>query len=131
MREDCTVGPQILWLALAGALGTLARYGLAGLVDRINGTSFPWGTITVNVTGCLVVGLLWALFESRWPVSGQTRLLVFVGFAGAFTTFSAFILETGELARTAEWLHAAGNVVVQNGLGFAALFAGVALGRLA
>jgi len=123
--------PQILWLALAGAAGTLARYGLAGLVHRINGTSFPLGTLTVNLAGCFAAGLLWALFESRWPVSGQTRLLVFVGFAGAFTTFSAFILETGELARSPDWMRAAANVVLQNGLGFAALFAGVALGRLA
>jgi len=118
-------------LALAGALGTLARYGLAGLIHRINGASFPWGTVAVNLTGCFFAGLLWALFESRWPVSGETRILVLVGFMGAFTTFSAMILETGTLMRSAQWLHAAANLAMHNGLGFAALAIGVVIGRAA
>jgi len=122
---------KLLWLALAGALGTLARYGLVGFVHRVNGVSFPWGTLSVNIMGCFLAGLLWTMFENRWPVSGETRTLVLVGFMGAFTTFSALILETGELVRSAEWLYAAGNIMMQNGLGFAALLAGAALGRLA
>jgi CrcB protein len=122
---------KILWLALAGALGTLARYGLTGFVHRINGASFPWGTMAVNLTGCFLAGLLWSLFENRWPVSGETRSIIFVGFIGAFTTFSALILETGELLRSAEWMYAAANMAMQNGLGFAALLAGAALGRMA
>ncbi len=121
---------KLAWLVLAGALGTLARYGLAGFIHRINGTSFPWGTMVVNLTGCFLAGLLWSLFENRWAVSGETRTIVLVGFMGAFTTFSAFILETGELLRSAEWLHAAANITVQNGLGVVALFIGAALGRL-
>ena len=67
---------KLAWLALAGAFGTLARYGLAGFVQRINGASFPWGTVAVNLTGCFLVGLLWTLFENRWPVSAETRMLV-------------------------------------------------------
>lgn len=122
---------KLAWLVLAGALGTLARYGLAGFIHRINGASFPWGTVVVNLTGCFLAGLLWSLFENRWAVSGETRTIVMVGFMGAFTTFSAYILETGELLRSAEWLHAAANVTIQNGLGFVALFIGAALGRLA
>ncbi|MBN2216230.1 MAG: CrcB family protein [Pirellulales bacterium] len=122
---------KMLWLAAAGGLGTLARYGLAGLVHRIDGASFPWGTITVNVGGCFAVGLLAALFENRWPVSGEIRLIVLVGFMGGFTTFSAYMLETSELVRSAEWLRAAANVGLQNILGFAALVAGAALGRFA
>jgi len=116
-------------LALAGALGTLARYGTAGLVQRIHGTSFPWGTLAVNLTGCFLAGLLWTLFENRWPLSGETRTIVLVGFIGAFTTFSAFILESGELLRSAEWFHATANLAMQNVFGFAALFAGIALAR--
>jgi fluoride exporter len=125
-----TIMQKLAWLVLAGALGTLARYGLAGFIHRINGTSFPWGTMVVNLTGCFLAGLLWSLFENRWAVSGETRTIVLVGFMGAFTTFSAFILETGELLRSAEWLHAAANITVQNGLGVVALFIGAALGRL-
>ncbi len=121
---------KLAWLALAGALGTLARYGLAGFVHRVNGVSFPWGTVAVNLTGCFFAGLLWALFENRWPVSGETRTLVLVGFMGAFTTFSAMILETSELLRSAQWVYAVANVAVQNGLGCVTLLAGVALGRM-
>ena len=121
---------KLAWLALAGALGTLARYGLAGLVLRMNGASLPWGTVAVNLTRCFLAGLLWALFENRWPVSGDTRTLVLVGFMGAFTTFSALILDSSELLRSAEWMYAAANVALQNGLGFVALFVGVALGRM-
>lgn len=121
---------KLAWLAMAGALGTLARYGLAGFVHRMTGASFPWGTAVVNITGCLLVGLLWALFEDRWPASGETQILILVGFMGAFTTFSALILESGELLRSAEWMHAAANVAIQSGVGFGALFAGAALGRM-
>ena len=121
---------RLVWLALAGAVGTLARYGLAGVVHRLNGVSFPWGTVVVNLSGCFLAGLLWSLFENRWPVAGETRTLVMVGFMGAFTTFSSFILETGELVRAAEWIQAAVNLALQNGVGFAALFLGMALGSM-
>ena len=120
---------KLALLALAGALGTLARYGTAGLVQRIHGTSFPWGTLAVNLTGCFLAGLLWTLFESRWPLSGETRTILLVGFMGAFTTFSALVLESGELLRSAEWMHALANLAMQNVLGFVALFAGIALAR--
>lgn len=122
---------KVALLALAGTLGTLARYGLAGLVQRIYGLSFPWGTMAVNLFGCFLAGLLWSIFEHRWTVSDQARLIVFVGFMGAFTTFSALILETGELMRSAQWFSALANMTVHNVLGFAALFVGVTLGRVA
>ncbi len=120
---------KLFLLALAGAVGTLARYGIAGLVQRITGPSFPWGTMTVNIFGCFLAGLLWALFENRWPVSGDIRAMLLIGFMGAFTTFSAFILETGQLARSAEWLSAILNLFAQIGLGLIALTVGAALGR--
>lgn len=121
---------KLILLALAGALGTLSRYGLAGFVHRFYGSTFPLGTLAVNITGCFIAGLVWTLFESRWPVSGETRTIILIGFMGAFTTFSAMILETSELIRSAEWLFAAANLTLQNGVGFLALFAGAALGRL-
>ena len=120
---------KLLLLALAGALGTLTRYGATGLVHRLDGISFPWGTLVVNLLGCFLGGLLWSMFENHWTVSSQTRLIVLVGFMGGLTTFSAYILETGELLRTAEWLRAGANFALQNGLGFVALFAGMSLGR--
>jgi CrcB protein len=125
------VAQKLIWLAIAGALGTLSRYGVAGFVHKFGGASFPFGTAVVNIAGCFVAGLLWALFEHRWPVSPEVRIIVLVGFMGAFTTFSAFILESGELIRASEWMRATLNVVLQNGIGFLALFAGMSLGRLA
>ena len=121
---------KVFYLAAAGAAGTLARYFAAGLVHRINGVSFPWGTMVVNIVGCFLAGLLWSLFENRWAVFGEIRIVVFVGFMGAFTTFSSLILETNELLRSAEWMYAVLNITLQNGLGFVALFAGMVIGKL-
>lgn len=121
---------RILLLVLAGAAGTLCRYGLAGFVQSGLGARFPWGTLVVNVAGCLLAGLLFGLFESRWALSGEARTIVFIGFLGAFTTFSGFMLETSELARDAQWLGAVGNLVLQNGLGALAMYGGLVASRL-
>lgn len=120
---------RILLLSAAGAAGTLCRYGLTGLVHRFAGAGFPWGTLAVNVAGCFLAGAGWAFFETRWPAAGQARIVVMIGFMGAFTTFSSYILETQQLMRAAEWLPVAGNFLLQNGLGFLALLGGVSLMR--
>jgi fluoride exporter len=124
------VPAKLFWIALAGAAGTLARYGLAGLVQNSVRGIFPWGTVVVNLAGCLVFGLLWSAMEGRLAVSPETRIAILVGFMGAFTTFSSFIFETGQLARDSQWFLALGNVAVQNVVGLIALFVGLALGRL-
>ena len=121
---------KLLWIALAGAAGTLARYGLAGLVQNSAKGVFPWGTMAVNLTGCLVFGLLWSAMEGRLAIRPETRIIVLVGFMGAFTTFSSFVFETGQLARDSQWLLALGNIAVQNVVGLIALFVGLLLGRL-
>lgn len=121
---------KILFIALAGCLGTLSRYWLAGAVQKLFGASFPWGTLAVNIAGCFLAGFLWSIIEYRIQISGETRSIIFIGFMGAFTTFSAFMLETSELARNSEWLKMAANVFLQNGLGFAALFSGIVTGRI-
>ena len=121
---------RIVLICLAGAAGTLCRYTMAGIAQKIGGASFPWGTLTVNLTGCFAAGLLWGLFEHRWPISGEMRVVIMIGFMGAFTTFSTYMLESGELVRSAQYAAAAGNLFLQNGLGFLGLMAGIALGRL-
>jgi fluoride exporter len=123
------VPQKLLLLALAGALGTLARYGLGGLVQSHVGKVFPWGTVVVNLLGCLLFGLVWASLEERWPTSGETRAIILIGFMGAFTTFSTFMFETQQLLRDAEWLWAAGYFTLHNVGGFVALVAGLAVGR--
>jgi len=122
---------KLAWLAGAGALGTLARYGVAGVVQRALGGAFPWGTLAVNAVGCLLFGLVWALAEERMVISGETRAILLVGFMGAFTTFSTFAFETSAMLRDAEWSFALANVLSQNVLGIACFFAGLALGRVA
>jgi fluoride exporter len=121
---------KLLLIGLAGALGTLARYGLGGLVQAHAGKVFPWGTVVVNLLGCLVFGMVWASLEERWPTSGQTRIIILVGFMGGFTTFSTYMFETEQLLREAEWLPALGYFTIHNVGGLAAMLAGLAVGRL-
>lgn len=121
---------KFLFIAVAGGLGALTRYALAGIVQRHAGAMFPWGTATVNIMGCMLAGFLWTVATERLGLSGEIRTVVFVGFLGAFTTFSTYILETGNLLRDGAWIPAAGNMVLQNGLGLAALITGAALVRL-
>ncbi|MBA4358425.1 MAG: fluoride efflux transporter CrcB [Desulfovibrio sp.] len=121
---------KIALLTVAGACGTLARYWLSGAVHHVLGREFPWGTAVVNVLGCLLFGLIWVLAEERQLLRAEMRLVILVGFMGAFTTFSSFVFETGELLRGSQWAFAALNVAGQNILGLAAFFAGAALARL-
>jgi CrcB protein len=129
-RKDSVVWQKIALLALAGALGTLARWGMIALLERVTGTAFPWGTATVNVVGCFLAGLAWIAFEHHFPAAREMRVLILVGFMGAFTTFSALILETGEMLRAATWFYAAANLTLHNALGFAALYFGAMVGRM-
>ena len=124
-----TTPSKLAWLAVLGAAGTLARYGLGGFVQRLHGGAFPWGTLAVNALGCFLFGLVWTLAEERLVISGETRTIVLLGFMGAFTTFSTFAFETGAMLRDTEWLLAAGNLLAQNGLGLGFFFLGAALGR--
>jgi len=121
---------KILMLAMAGTLGTLARYWLSGAIYAIMGHDFPWGTAAVNLLGCLLFGLVWVMVDERQLLRPEIRLIVLVGFMGAFTTFSSLIFETSELLRGALWARAALNIVGQNILGFVAFAIGATLGRL-
>jgi fluoride exporter len=121
---------KLVLMAVAGAFGTLARYGLGGLVQEHSGRVFAWGTVVVNLLGCLAFGVIWSALEERWPASGETRAIILVGFMGAFTTFSTFIFETRNLLADAQWLAAIGYFTLHNVGGLVALMAGLALGRL-
>ena len=120
---------KILCLCLAGACGTLTRYWLSGLVQRHVQAEFPWGTVVVNLLGCLLFGLAWAFLENHLSMPAQMRTVIFVGFFGAFTTFSSFAFESAQLMSTSQWFWAAGNILMQNCLGIAAVLAGLAVGR--
>lgn len=120
---------KLLLIAIAGAIGTLARYGLSGLVHNHFGKVFPWGTVAVNLLGCLLFGIVWAAIDQRGQPSGETRAIILIGFMGAFTTFSTFIFETEKLLHAGEWLPAIGYFAMHNVGGLAALVVGIAVGR--
>lgn len=94
---------KVWWLALAGSLGTLARYGLSGLVHRYFNGSFPWGTAAVNVLGCFRFGMVWQLGQQRVVLRADVRFIVLVRFMGALTTLSTFVFETDNLLRDGQW----------------------------
>jgi CrcB protein len=121
---------KLILIALAGGCGALARYGLGGAVHRLLGAGFPWGTAAVNLVGCFLFGLVWALADGRFAVSGEARVIVLVGFMGAFTTFSTFIFETGGLLLEAQWAMAIANLALKNTVGLMALWMGMALARV-
>lgn len=102
-----------LWVAAGGALGSVARHGLSGMVDQ-RWETFPWGTMAVNVSGCVVIGVLAALSEpdGRWLVSSELRQFLMIGVCGGYTTFSSFSLQTLNLVRDGEWLYAAANIIL-------------------
>ena len=121
---------NLLLLAVAGAVGTLARYGLQGAVQRLAGMEWPVGTLAVNLLGAFLFGVIWPLAEERLVISPETRGVVLVGFMGAFTTFSTFAFETGQLMRDAQWAAAMGNIMAQNIFGIGLFLVGLSLGRL-
>lgn len=123
---------SLRWLVVmaGGALGALGRYAVSGWVARLTRQSpFPYGTLTVNVAGALVLGFLMSATTSgRLGLSQSTRILLGVGMLGAFTTFSTFTYETVEAARAGDLRGAVLNVVVSLVLGLSACWLGLKLG---
>ncbi len=119
-----------LAVAIGGAMGAVARYGLSGWVMTWSAGAFPWGTLTVNVLGSLLIGALLHLGLERMLLSAEMRLIWVTGFCGSLTTFSTFSFETLELLRDQQWLAAGGNVLLNVLACLAATYLGLVLGRL-
>jgi CrcB protein len=119
----------IVGIAVAGALGALARYGLEGWVSRRTATSFPWGTFAVNVSGAFVLGLLFTLLTEHLTVAPWLRISATVGFLGAYTTFSTLSLETYRLLEDGAVGYAVANAVGSLAAGLLAVYGGIVLGR--
>jgi CrcB protein len=116
---------KLFWVGLGGFAGAVLRYLVAGWTQQATrSVSFPYGTLAVNVLGCLAIGGLSYLAEARGVFSAETRLFVFVGLLGGFTTFSTFGNETLNLFRDGQALMAAANVVGNVILCLAAVWAG-------
>ena len=101
-----------LWVAVGGALGSVGRYWLNGLVSARLGESFPLGTLVVNVTGSFVIGFFATLTgpDGRWLAPTGLRQFFMIGVCGGYTTFSSFSLQTLDLAQEGEWLYAGLNI---------------------
>jgi CrcB protein len=119
-----------LWVMIGSALGGGARYWCSGFIARTIGETFPWGTLTVNAMGSLIIGLIAALTgpDGRLLMGTEARQFIMMGVLGGFTTFSSFSLQTLTLAQDGEWTRAGLNVVGSVVVCLVAVWAGWALG---
>jgi CrcB protein len=115
---------RFLLVGLGGALGSVARFWLGGYVQARSAGTFPFGTLAVNVIGCLVIGVLSELADSRGFLSADARACAVIGVLGGFTTFSAFGNETVNLLRDRDWALAGANVASNVVLGLLAVWIG-------
>jgi fluoride exporter len=118
---------RILLIALFGAVGTLARYALQGLVQVRAGGTFPYGTLLVNLSGCFLLGLIAQFTMNRMVISPDWRMAIAVGFFGAYTTFSSFGWETAKMMEDGEWLRASAYVGASVVAGLFLCIAGIRL----
>ncbi|MGB9464571.1 MAG: fluoride efflux transporter CrcB [Candidatus Acidiferrum sp.] len=119
---------RVLLIAIFGAIGTLTRYGLQGVVQVRTGGVFPYGTLLINLTGCFLLGLLGQFTMNRIVISPDWRVAMTVGFFGGYTTFSSFGWDTAKMLEDGEWLRATTYVAASV---IAGLFLSVAGIRLA
>ncbi len=116
---------NILLVGFGGFIGSVSRYLASGYVQQATKSiDFPYGTLVVNVVGCFIIGFLAQLAEERGVFTSQSRLFVFTGFLGGFTTFSSFGNETLNLARDSQMLNALANVGANVLLGLFAVWLG-------
>tara|TARA_R110000787_G_scaffold1497_13_gene6536 strand:- start:19619 stop:19999 length:381 start_codon:yes stop_codon:yes gene_type:complete len=120
---------MFLSVAIGGALGACARYGVAQVMLRQLGPGYPYGTLFVNIVGSFLMGVLIELIALRWSPSPELRVLLVTGFLGGFTTFSAFSLDVALMVEKGEMLSAAGYILLSVILSIAGLFAGLHLMR--
>lgn len=121
---------NLVWVGLGGFIGSILRYLLGGFVNRLEiGALFPFGTLVVNVVGCLAIGFLVGMVDSKGFLSLQGRLLLFTGVLGGFTTFSTFAYETAQLFRVSQGAMAAINIFLQGAFGLGGVWVGETVSR--
>jgi CrcB protein len=121
-----------LWVALGGALGSVSRFWINGLVSERAGATFPWGTLVINAGGSFIIGLVGAIASPEGRLDSPSRQFatqfLMVGVCGGYTTFSSFSWQTLNLLRDREWLFAGGNIVLSVVLCLIAVWLGWLLG---
>ena len=130
VRSFCLTMHKTILIALAGLIGTLLRYWLAGFVSKQYGETFPWGTMAVNLIGCVGAGAVFFLTEERFVLSPTLRTVILIGLFGGFTTFSSYSLQTFALLRDGEFGLAMLNVITSNILGLFMVWIGYGLSRV-
>lgn len=120
---------QLFLVASGGAVGSVMRYLVASTVQTMTNTSFPFGTLTVNVVGSFVMGFLYVFIIERSSLSPEWRLLLLVGLLGGFTTFSSFSIETMNLLEQSQIIKALYNIVGSVVICLSATWLGIKLGR--
>ena len=118
---------RLILIAVFGAIGTLARYGLQGLVHARAGGTFPYGTLLVNLSGCFLLGLIGQFTLNRMVIPADWRVAIAVGFFGGYTTFSSFGWETAKMLEDGEWLPATTYVAASVVAGLLLSVAGIRL----
>ncbi|MFO7606583.1 MAG: fluoride efflux transporter CrcB [Desulfurivibrionaceae bacterium] len=119
---------KLVAVMAGGSIGAASRYILFLVVQRLTGPSFPAGTLSANLLGSFLIGLLWSLFEGS-RLTNEWRLFIFTGFLGGFTTFSTFTRETAQLFRVGEWKTALVYAGLSNIIGVALVLAGYYVSR--
>jgi CrcB protein len=119
----------LVLIAIGGAFGAVFRYGASLGVYSLLGRGFPYGTLFVNVTGSLLIGLLSVLFLERYTIDPEWRAAILVGLLGSFTTFSTFSMETLALLEQGDISRASLNIVLSVFICLLAVWAGVIIGR--
>jgi CrcB protein len=117
---------KIFAIAIGGISGALLRYWVSGIFSHLISEDFPWGTLSVNLIGSFLIGLLWAIFSKRLYLTPELRALIFIGFLGSFTTFSSYALESLNLFRNNEIKAAVLNILYNNIFGLFAVILGTA-----
>ena len=120
---------NIALVALGGSAGAVARYALTRVISETVIHHYPWATLVINLSGCFFIGLIFELFEEAL-VSDELRVLLSIGFLGAFTTFSTYSLETINLFKAGQLKSGVVNIAASNLLGTFFVFAGFYTGKL-
>ncbi|MGC9194307.1 MAG: fluoride efflux transporter CrcB [Syntrophobacteraceae bacterium] len=122
---------NVLLVLVGGGLGAITRYGVALLAVKLFGTRFPYGTLIVNLSGCFLIGVSFALAERGLNIMNPTvRLFFITGFLGGLTTFSSYAVETVNTMRVGSYLIAAANFLSNNFIGAILVFLGLWVGRV-
>jgi len=129
MSRRYSPGMPLILIGLGGFAGAISRYLVDGFVSERTAGAFPWGTLVVNLTGSFVLGVLFAMTTERAILPADIRGPVMIGFIGAYTTFSTYMLESWGLLESGSWAPALANLGGSVVLGLVAVAAGLTLGR--